>query len=196
MGTGPGAYDSMLALSEGDRLFRVKRLCEETWIQEHVLYSQWKPERRGGPDLDSCGLPWHIRIHRISTGRMLDAAEGGFALGLGSLNSSMAGEGAASASGTFGTSAIYGMLGYDTAELIYPHANTNLLRPRTVIPTLMAALEPGTHWLISAVHGDPGPYVVEEPSMVTVTKGLGVEIGQREIEITTQTGKVIVIPMD
>ena len=32
--------------------------------------------------------------------------------------------------------------------------------------------------------------------MVTVTKGLGVEIGQREIEITTQTGKVIVIPMD
>lgn len=199
-GLAQGAFDSMLALSEGDRLFRVKRLCEETRIREHVLYAKWKPWR----DVEvrtwiAAGLPWHIRIHRISTERMLDAAEGGFALGLGLLNSSRTGDGAASASGTFGTSAIYGMLGYDTAELIYPHANTNLLRPRTVIPTLRAALEPGTHWLIAAVHGTPsasGTPSIEEPSMEDVKERLGVEIGQREIKITTQTGNIIVIPMD
>jgi hypothetical protein len=127
---------------------------------------------------------------------MLDAAEGGFALGLGSLDRSRAGEGAASASGSFGTSAIYGMLGYDTAELIYPHANTNLMRPRTVIPTLRAALEPGTHWLISAVLGVPSAPVIEEPSMEAVKEGLGVEILHRQIKITTQNGNVIVIPMD
>ncbi|MEC0305769.1 DUF2264 domain-containing protein [Paenibacillus lautus] len=196
-GLAQGAFDSMLALSEGDRLYRVKRLGEETRIQEHVLYARWKPWR----DVEvrtwiAAGLPWHIRIHRISTGRILDAAEGGFALGLGSLDSSSAGEGVASASGTFGTSAIYGMLGYDTAELIYPHAHTNLLRPRTVIPTLRAALEPGTHWLISAVFGDPSAPVIEEPSMEAVKEGLGVEILHRQIKITTQNGNVIVIPMD
>lgn len=199
-GLSQGAFDSMLALSEGDHLFRVKRLCKETRIQEHVLYAKWKPWR----DVEvqtwiAAGLPWHIRIHRISTGRTLDAAEGGFALGLGSLSSSRAGDGAASASGTFGTSAIYGMLGYDMAELIYPQSNTNLLHPRTVIPTLRAAMDPGTHWLISAVYGDPsgpGTPAIEEPSMEDVKERLGVEILQRQITITTQTGNVIVIPMD
>ncbi|WP_127590014.1 DUF2264 domain-containing protein [Paenibacillus lautus] len=196
-GLAQGAFDSMLSLSEGDRLYRVKRLGEETRIQEHVLYAKWKPWR----DVEvrtwiAAGLPWHIRIHRISTSRILDAAEGGFALGLGSLNSSRAIDGAASASGTFGTSAIYGMLGYDTAELIYPQAHTNLLRPRTVIPSLRAALEPGTHWLISAVHGDPRAPVIEEPSMEAVKEGLGVEILHRQIKISTQNGNVIVIPMD
>lgn len=200
-GLSQGAFDSMLALSEGDHLYRVKRLCEETRIQEHVLYAKWKPWR----DVEvqtwiAAGLPWHIRIHRISTVRTLDAAEGGFALGLGSLSSSRAGDGAASASGTFGTSAIYGMLGYDTAELIYPQSNTNLLHPRTVIPTLRAAMDPGTHWLISAVYGDSGgpgtPPAIEEPSMEDVKERLGVEILQRQITITTQTGNVIVIPMD
>lgn len=201
-GLSQGAFDSMLALSEGDHLFRVKRLCKETRIQEHVLYAKWKPWR----DVEvqtwiAAGLPWHIRIHRISTGRTLDAAEGGFALGLGSLSSSRAGAGAASASGTFGTSAIYGMLGYDMAELIYPQSNTNFLHPRTVIPTLRAAMDPGTHWLISAVYGDPsgpGTPAIEEPSMEMedVKERLGVEILQRQITITTQTGNVIVIPMD
>lgn len=50
---------------------------------------------------------------------------------------------------------MHGLLGFDAAELIYPHANTNLLHPRTVIPTLRARLDRGTHWLVSAVYGKP-----------------------------------------
>ncbi|OOC58823.1 DUF2264 domain-containing protein [Paenibacillus ihbetae] len=162
-GLSQGAFDSMLALSEGDQLFRVKRTCEEAWIRDQVLYAGWKPW--ANVDVRTwlvAGLPWHIRIHRIHTERTLEAAEGGFALGLGDHGVGVAeGGGAdvegrrAAASTVWGASSVHGLLGYDAAELIYPQANTNLLHPRTVIPTLRARLDPGTHWLVSAVYGKP-----------------------------------------
>ena len=37
--------------------------------------------------------------------------------------------------------------------MIYPDPNTNLLHPRTMIPTLTNRLEPGEHLLVSAVFG-------------------------------------------
>lgn len=82
-GLSQGAFDSMLALSEsGDNLYRVRRRNMESRIVDNVLHSVWKPwtnvEVR---TWIVAGLPWHIRIHRIETGRPLDAAEGGFALG-------------------------------------------------------------------------------------------------------------------
>ena len=43
---------------------------------------------------------------------------------------------------------------------------------------------------------DTGTPAIEEPSMADVKERLGVEIGECEIKITTQTGNVIVIPMD
>lgn len=61
----------------------------------------------------------------------------------------------AAAATPWGTSAIQGLKGYTKAQLISPNANTNLLHPRTVLPTLTASLEPGVHWLASAVYGDP-----------------------------------------
>lgn len=35
-----------------------------------------------------------------------------------------------------GRSGIYGLKGYERVELVYPNAKTNVLYPRTVLPTL------------------------------------------------------------
>lgn len=156
-GLSQGAYDSMLALSEGgDNLYRVRRRNLESEITDNVLRSVWKP----WADVEVrtwvvAGLPWHIRIHRIETGRALDVAEGGFALGQETELVQQLDELEAAAATPWGTSAIKGLMGYTKAQLISPNANTNLLHPRTVLPTLTASLEPGVHWLASAVYGDP-----------------------------------------
>ncbi|AWV32351.1 DUF2264 domain-containing protein [Paenibacillus odorifer] len=156
-GLSQGAFDSMLALSEsGDNLYRVRRRNMETRIVDNVLHSVWKPwtnvEVR---TWIVAGLPWHIRIHRIETGRPLDAAEGGFALGQEAGVEQQIGLTTAAVSTAWGTSGVKGLIGYEKAELIWPNANTNLLHPRTVLPTLTTFLEPGIHWLASAVYGDP-----------------------------------------
>ncbi len=153
-GLSQGAFDSMLALSERDNLYRVRRQNEESSIADRVLFSRWKPWH----DVDVrtwllAGLPWHIRIHRIETGRPLTAAEGGFALPVETdMNVDRRPLGVV-ASCSVGTSGIVGLHGHGEAELIYPHANTNLLYPRSVIPTLKTNLDIGVNWLASAVIG-------------------------------------------
>lgn len=156
-GLAQGAYDSMLALSEGDNLFRVRRRNEEYRIEDNVLYTRWKPWL----DVEVktwliAGLPWHIRVHRIETGRKLSAAEGGFAL---SRDENLRVDQEAlnlKAECSKGASGICGIFGYSKVEAVYPHSNTNLLYPRTVIPTLKAELDIGVHLLVSAVYGHPG----------------------------------------
>jgi hypothetical protein len=156
-GLAQGAFDSMLALSERDNLFRVRRRNEETFIRDRVLFSRWKPWQ----DVEArtwiiAGLPWHVRIHRIETGRELTVAEGGFALPVAADLTSALQADRAIVSCSIATSAIVCLRGFEGAELIYPNANTNLIHPRTVIPTLKANLDQGVHWLVSAVFGQPG----------------------------------------
>lgn len=157
-GLGQGAFDSMLALSEGDNLYRVKRTCVEASVRESNLYSKWRPW--SDVEVETWlvpGTPWHVRVHRIVTKRGLDAAEGGFALGLHpSLQASLSDMGTgAKASTTTGASGVRCLYGSGSAELIYPNANTNLMQPRTVIPTVKYRFEPGTSWIVSAVYGEP-----------------------------------------
>jgi hypothetical protein len=47
------------------------------------------------------------------------------------------------------------LLGWGAGEVNYVSANTNVLHPRTVIPTLTDSLEPGVSWLASAFYGQP-----------------------------------------
>ncbi|WP_151737540.1 DUF2264 domain-containing protein ['Paenibacillus yunnanensis' Narsing Rao et al. 2020] len=202
-GLGQGAFDSMLALSEGgDNLYRVRRQNLESEITDNVLRSVWKP----WADVEVrtwivAGLPWHIRIHRIATGRPLDAAEGGFALGQETeLEQRITGQETVVSTG-WGTSGIRGLLGYGRAELVWPNPNTNLLRPRTVLPTLTASLAPGVHWLASAVYGDPAEAIapdeqfrrleaVLEQSPESLLK---VSFGEGPITILTTGGKEITL---
>ncbi|CAH1195332.1 hypothetical protein PAECIP111892_02017 [Paenibacillus auburnensis] len=205
-GLSQGAFDSMLALSEGgDNLYRVRRRNLESEITDNVLRSVWKP----WADVEVCswliaGLPWHIRIHRIRTGRELDAAEGGFALGLDTEREEKAGETGMVVSTAWGISGVQGLLGYRKAELIWPNANTNLLHPRTVLPTLTASLAPGIHWLASAVYGGPAGASAKENRVFTTEDVLeqspaallNVRFEQDRITVLTSGDREIIITMD
>jgi hypothetical protein len=163
-GLAQGAYDSMLALSEGDNLYRVKRRCEEISVTEEGIYARWMPWK----DVEVRtwiipGSPWHVRVHRVETARDMDAAEGGFALGMEADLNAAASTGMVQQQSEDGLIAQFGngisgiklLYGSGSLELIYPNANTNLIHKRTVIPTLRAALQRGTHWIATAVFGEP-----------------------------------------
>ncbi|MFM9277153.1 DUF2264 domain-containing protein [Paenibacillus jiagnxiensis] len=190
-GLSQGAFDSMLALSEGDNLYRVRRKNEAAEIRGNVLLAKWRPWH----DVEVqtwvvAGLPWHIRIHRITSARSLDAAEGGFALGIGAGTEASAQGLSATAVSEHGCAAVIGKLGFDHAEIVYPHANTNLLHPRTVIPTLRASLTPGTHLLASAIYGRPGagglPVDLDDVCSVTIENNA--------ICVETSEGEIVVLP--
>lgn len=159
-GIGQGAFDSMLALSEEDNIYRVKRLCEEYKIEKNIIYSRWKPWKDVEIETQIiCGNPWHIRIHTINTARVLDTAEGGFALGIEAeeYNSPtyeiLKTESGLLAKSLYGISGIFNLYGERRAELVYPNANTNVIHSQTVIPTIIGKLMPGKYCVISAVYG-------------------------------------------
>lgn len=201
-GLSQGAFDSMLALcEEGENLYRIRRRNLESELIDNVTKSVWKPwanvEVR---TWTIAGLPWHIRIHRIETARALDAAEGGFALGQVKRVEVKSELLSAAACSEFGTSGIKGLLGYRKAELIWPNANTNLLHPRTVLPTLTASLKPGTHWLASAVYGsasaESSPAVANDEVLAESPEDiLNVKFGEGAITIVTHSGTELVIKL-
>ncbi|MGN7941179.1 DUF2264 domain-containing protein [Metabacillus sp. 22489] len=155
-GLAQGAFDCMLALSEGDNLYRVKRKSEEIRVEEDYLYMKWKPWH----DVEVKtwlvpGNPWHVRIHRIETNRELDAADGGFALGLNDDElTKIQEQEQAFVRNQLGASGVKTLYGNGRAELIFPNANTNLINPRTVIPTIKTKVHQGVTLLASAVYGE------------------------------------------
>lgn len=159
-GLGEGAYDSTLALSECDEHYRVRRFCEQFQIEDHYVYSRWKPWH--DVEVQTWLVPvgvWHIRIHRIVSGRFLNTAEGGFAVQRPTSDAISEEEAVKATPGSmlahlpWGMSGIANVSGHHQATIVYPEANTNLLKPRTMLPTLTSRLEPGEHLLISAVFG-------------------------------------------
>lgn len=162
-GLAQGAFDSTLALGEGDNLFRVKRKVEHCEIGDRVIHMRWKP----WPDVEVAtwivtGTPWHVRIHRIHTARKLEAAEGGFALGIeppvsdGEPWREERKEDRVLAMSSRGSSGAIRLVGEGSAEIVVPHANTNILHHRTVIPTVIQRFEPGIRWMATGVYGHPG----------------------------------------
>lgn len=148
-----GAFDSCLALSECDGYYKTRYGCESYDIKEDYIESCWKPWSDVLIKSFIIPLtPWHVRIHVIDTKRTLDIAEGGFAapdgIGKGNLlknkvfyefNDCITG--------------IIDLSGTLKAQMIYPEPNTNILYPRTVIPTLTGRINPGTNIFTSAVLG-------------------------------------------
>lgn len=210
-GLSQGAFDSMLALSEGgDNLYRVRRRNVKTAIEDNVLHAVWKPWR----DVEVrswiiAGLPWHIRLHRIDTGRPLDIAEGGFALGQENELEAVTGTAGVAAFTEWGTSSIKGLLGVWKGELVWPNPNTNLLRPRTVLPTLTSSLKPGVHWLASAVYGSPSSGAEQGKANLnnaaaavsavlqhSPEQELNVAFSNGSVRVITHSGSEMVIPLD
>ena len=163
IGLKQGAFDSTLAVSEGDQYYRMRFGVEEYKISNDYLYSIWKP-------WDDVliqtyiipVMPWHIRLHIVKAGRRLSLAEGGFSINREGLHNVIEDNHGVAYHLTEGQiSGIINLLNFDTHEIIFPEANTNLNYPSTAIPTLMAEVEPGNYILASAVLGDVGNQVLQ-----------------------------------
>jgi hypothetical protein len=181
-GLAEGAHDSMLALSEEGDYFRVRRQAACLEISDRAILSEWQP----WPDVSirtwlvPAGL-WHVRVHRIRSGRRLQSAEGGFALDC-SDDGRVADEQAWRCNGRMaraeypaGVSLICDLVGGRRGRVVRAAPNTNLLYPRTVIPTLIGSHQPGEYWLACAALGRPevahfvaGP---EQAPTCTLTRG-------------------------
>jgi hypothetical protein len=155
------AADSMLALSDDGDYYRVREKTSEAVYEDGALRSRWRP--LPGVDVETWLIPappWHIRVHRLHTDRPLWSAEGGFALNRTGddpiVNAGIhdADTGAAAARYPAGGSGIRDLLGQRTGLVVRVDPNTNLLCPRTVLPTLTAQHAPGEYWLVCAVLAD------------------------------------------
>ncbi|NUS13324.1 MAG: DUF2264 domain-containing protein, partial [Streptomyces sp.] len=167
-----GAYDSVLAVSddEGEPVhFRVRETCEDPAATgdgsgritaDGTVCSTWRPwaDVEITTWLTGAG-PWHLRTHRIRTGRALHTAEGGFAVDReGDGTRRETGPGRALAAGPTGdVSGLLDLPGPGAEPrgglVVEPLPGTNVLARRTALPTLTARLEPGEHWLRCAVLG-------------------------------------------
>ena len=160
-GLSQGAYDSTLALSDDGDLFRVKTHSERCAIHDGKVYMLW--HLWDNVEVKTCVIPgplWHVRIHRIRTERSLQAADGGF-----SFPAEDGGvrcdsfecereENGLLVSGRGKACGAVCLYGGGTADLVYAEPNTNLLCPRTVIPTVKWTTEPGDGLFVTAVFGE------------------------------------------
>lgn len=174
------AADNALALSDdAGEVWKVRRATKEARFEgaggREWLRSMWYPwpdvavETWLVPPTQDAPL-WHLRVHRIRTGRALLSAEGGFAIygqdrddralgpatgeAFGMLESG--GEArAASKAGASGVAEL-GEAGR-AGKALRTDANTNLMVPRAVLPTLMGEHAAGGKdiWLVTGVFGIP-----------------------------------------
>lgn len=156
VGLEQGAYDSMLALSDDGKHWRVRSDCEAVEVTKEWIYSRWCP----WPDVEvrtwlvPCH-PWHVRIHEIRTERFLHTAEGGFAVPCEESPGGSEGPLEVEAGIYFRGSGLRDLAAFRKARLISVFPNTNVIHPRTVLPTLLGVVEPGASRLICAVLGEP-----------------------------------------
>ena len=117
--------------------------------------------------------PYHTRIHRIDTDRVLSTCEGGFAISslstnvksrptlLSSLPHAGLGHGRlangsqALVQSDGGVSGMINLYGYREGVVLDVDSNSNLMCARTILPTLQGTVEIGTTWMASRVFGVP-----------------------------------------
>ncbi len=170
-----GAYDSMLALRVPGGLWHGRSGFDACELTEREVRCDWRPlpgvrvETRVIP----CGR-WHVRCHVVHADCALEAAEGAFAVpseapgarpcdGVAAVRLEAADR--AAAAGALGSAGIYAIAGYARGEVVQPEPNTNIMHPRTLIPTLHARIEPGQARLVCAVFaadGDELPEAIDE----------------------------------
>ncbi|KAF2738464.1 hypothetical protein EJ04DRAFT_486370 [Polyplosphaeria fusca] len=174
--------ESSLALSDdGGEIWKMRRaLHGDSEIEVHdgtpVLVSSMRPW--SDVDVLTYLVPpaeetpnWHLRVHRVRTGREVKTAEGAFAVygcreadgrNLTELNASISEGGSADATSAFAASRS-GAVGIAELSLeqrpgsiLLADANSNLVEARSVLPTLHAELQAGeTKWFATAVYALP-----------------------------------------
>ncbi|MDS0300333.1 DUF2264 domain-containing protein [Halogeometricum sp. S1BR25-6] len=161
------APDGTLLLSDDDERFRRRQQIVDRDVRDNVVYSRWEPW--DDVTVDSWlapAPPWHVRLHRIKTDRTLTSVEGGFPVPADG-HASAATDGTAAAAAAAGDSLLRTLDGTREGAVESLPPNTNLLCPRTVVPTLCGEHEPGTTWLATGVLGGPMGIVAEYPDSVT-----------------------------
>ena len=151
-----GAFDSMLAVSLDGVEYHPRFGCEAFAIGSNKVTAVWKPVPQVTVETELLPLGmWHIRTHRIRTETEITVAEGGFAIAAEEPEQYTPDTSPRSAAVITpqGISGIRALQGYDAAENVKPEPNTNLMAPRTLLPTLKARLAPGEHTLVCAVLG-------------------------------------------
>ena len=190
VGLSQGAFDNTLAVSEQDEFYRMRYGVENYEINEGFLYSKWLP----WPDVCIESyivplMPWHVRLHIVGTGRRIALADGGFAI---------------SRDGDYerrieddklecaiirdeSVSAVVSLLGSQKPELVWAEPNTNVIVPRTIIPTLTAKVDPGQYVFASAILGAYGDnctqHINSPPTIETTTDGYTISHGGKQIRI-------------
>ena len=172
-----GAFDSMLAVKGERGLWHARSGFDRFHLSEREVSCAWRP--MDGVEIETRILPWnnwHVRCHTVRTDRPLEAAEGAFAVPRDLpgrrpcdrvRTETRAEDALASARCPEGSCAIHALSGYDCGELVEAESNTNLLFPRTWIPTLRAKLAPGETKLVCAVcASDDGSLPEEIPEEV------------------------------
>lgn len=175
------APDSALALSsDAGESWKLRRETREARIEDcggmPVLRSMWYPwpdvevETWLVPPSEDAPL-WHLRVHHIRSGRPLISAEGGWAIfgqgaedralepSTGEAHGTLEEGGEARAASKAGVSGIVELRGRPgrKGRAMRTDANTNLMVPRAVMPTLMEKhdVREGGVWLVTAVFGLP-----------------------------------------
>ncbi|WP_459798753.1 DUF2264 domain-containing protein [Herbidospora sp. RD11066] len=154
-----GAFDSTLALSEDGHHWR----CCEVPIAEGDLHLRWSPW--DDVQIETWLIPQgeaHLRIHRVVSARSLFTAEAAFAVDRDTETGRECGDGYAWASSAQGRSGIEDHEDPEwptgvrrEGEVVQPHPGTNVLVPRTILPTLRGEHEAGEFWLTCKVTGSP-----------------------------------------
>ena len=184
-----GAFDSTLAVSIDGNYYRHKEKSIEIKISKKVVKTVWKPYK--GVTIETyllMGHPWHIRIHNINSDKPLYTADGGFAVGLESIydrelqRKVLTKKESVVVITEQGYSHIADLSGNQEHEIIKAASNTNIMNPRTWIPTLKGTLQPGKTILASYVCGDNIPYDEIIVPQVIVKEGK-VEVRNKNNEI-------------
>lgn len=121
----------------------------------------------------STDAPLHTRIHRITTSRRLSTCEGGFAIAPTTSDGRRQhdvidtvadhpdqhgrynGPHSSYISSEAGMSGLIGIYGKREGKVLDVDSNSNLMAPRTLLPTLQGVVEPGTTWYAALVFGVP-----------------------------------------
>lgn len=164
---GQGAYDSALAVSEGEYFWRTMFTDEKAWaLHDDYVYTLWQPwDNVSIQNFTVPAMPWHVRVHVVDTARTLHLAEGSFALpdygetveATGAGVSVEANGGVAPKSLFYrtaeGVTGLVASEGFDV-DLSTPEPNTNLQFPKTRIPQQTRVVEPGKYVFVSLYLGD------------------------------------------
>lgn len=161
------SFDGMLGLSDDGVHFRMRETLEEALIAGDRLYSRWRPWSDVTVETWLVPVnPWHIRVHRIITPRVLKTAEGGFAIERADFNSDRVeqSEGRAIWHGQSDISAIIDL----SPEIrragltMNPIANTNLIHAKTLLPQLRGEIPTGMTVIATAAVALPiGDYATK-----------------------------------